>query len=30
VTIDIDPVEEAARDDVVDRLRVHDIHYISG
>ena len=30
MTIEIDPVEEAARDDLVDRLRVHDIHYIGG
>jgi len=30
VTIDVDAVEDMVRDDVVDRLRVHDIHYIGG
>jgi len=30
MTIDIDPVEAVVRDDLVDRLRVHDTHYIGG
>jgi len=30
VTIDIDAAEDMVRDDLVDRLRVHDIRYIGG
>jgi len=30
MTIDVDAAEDMVRDDLVDRLRVHDIHYIGG